>query len=132
MTVNLTTKPNTTIELETTSKKYVTVSKRDDNDDRIYLGKYKLTAYCPCSECSGSWGRQTSTGATATEGRTIGVDPGVIKYGTEVYIDGVGKRVAEDTGGAVNNKHIDIFMDSHADCLRFGVKYADVYMIEEN
>lgn len=99
--------------------------------DEVYLGRYKLTAYCPCSECSGSWGKQTSTGATATEGRTIGVDPNIIEYGTEVYIEGVGVRVAEDTGGAVNNKHIDIFMDSHSDCMKFGVKYADVYLIRE-
>ena len=95
-----------------------------------YLGRYKLTAYCPCEKCCGTNTGTTATGTTATQGRTIGVNPKDIPYGTVVEIDGM-EYVAEDTGGAIGNNHIDIFFDNHADALDFGVKYADVYKVVE-
>lgn len=54
----------------------------------------------------------TATGTTAKEGRTIAVDPKVIPYGTKVYIDGWGYRIAEDCGGGIKGNHIDIYVDS--------------------
>lgn len=95
-----------------------------------YLGRYKLTAYCPCEKCCGTNTGKTATGTTATQGRTIGVNPKDIPYGTVVEIDGR-EYVAEDTGGSIGNNHIDIFFDNHADALDFGVKYADVYKVVE-
>ena len=95
-----------------------------------YLGRYKLTAYCPCEKCCGTNTGTTATGTTATQGRTIGVNPKDIPYGTVVEIDGR-EYVAEDTGGAIGNNHIDIFFDNHADALDFGVQYADVYKVVE-
>lgn len=92
----------------------------------VNLGVFKLTAYCPCKKCSGQWGTQTSTGATATQGRTIAVDPNIIPYGTAVVINGQ-EYIAEDCGGAVDGKHIDIFFNSHKEALKFGVQYAEVY-----
>lgn len=86
---------------------------------------YKLTAYCPCTECSDDWGRATATGAVATAGRTVAVDPTVIPYGTEVIIDGH-TYVAEDCGGAVKGNVIDIFFDTHEEVDAFGMKYAEV------
>ena len=53
---------------------------------------------------------RTATGTTATAGRTIAVDPKVIPYGTKVYIEGYGYRIAEDCGGFRGN-HIDIFVN---------------------
>lgn len=87
---------------------------------------YLLTAYCPCIECSEGYGDMTATGKRAVEGRTIAVDPKIIPYGTELYIDGVGYRVAEDCGGYVNGKHIDIYFDCHSKVDAFGKKYAEV------
>lgn len=97
----------------------------------ISLGEFKLTAYCPCEECSGGWGKQTSTGVVATEGVTIAVDPNVIPYGTKVYINGH-EYTAQDCGGAINGKDIDIFMDSHSDCKNFGVQYVEVFVKGDN
>ena len=50
------------------------------------LGEFKLTAYCPCMKCCGKTDGITATGTTATEGRTIAVDPRVIPYGSTVTI----------------------------------------------
>lgn len=96
------------------------------------LGFFKLTAYCPCKECSGHWGKQTSTGAIATEGRTVAVDPKVIPYGTVivVVIDGVEyEYVSEDCGGLVKGKHIDIYFDEHKTDFKH---YAEVFIKESN
>lgn len=95
-----------------------------------YLGRYKLTAYCPCEKCCGTNTGKTATGTMATQGRTIGVNPKDIPYGTVVEIDGR-EYVAEDTGGAIGHNHIDIFFENHADALDFGVQYADVYKVVE-
>lgn len=87
---------------------------------------FKLTAYCPCSICCGSYSNGiTATGTVATAGRTIAVDPNVIPYGSEVIINGK-TYVAEDCGGAISRNRIDIFFDSHQEALNFGVQYADV------
>lgn len=96
------------------------------------LGTFKITWYCPCRKCSGKWGYQTSSGARCTEGRTVAVDKRVIKEGTHLLINGH-EYVAEDTGGSVKGKHIDIFNESHSVCLddAHGEKYWEVFVIDE-
>lgn len=83
---------------------------------------FTLTAYCPCKHCSGKWGNDTAIGVKAKQGRTIAVDPDVIKLGTVVRIDGVGVFMAEDTGGSIKGNRIDIYFESHEEALRFGVQ----------
>ena len=73
------------------------------------LGEFKVTYYWPGED---SYGTATSTGAVATEGRTVAVDPSIIPYGTEIMIDGH-IYIAEDTGSALKgNRTIDIFVNS--------------------
>lgn len=86
-----------------------------------YLGKYKLTAYCGCKKCSGKWGTRTASGKKAKQGRTIAVDKRKIKLGTKVKINGK-TYVAEDVGGGVKGKHIDVFFSSHKQTMKFGKK----------
>lgn len=93
------------------------------------IGTYKLTFYCPCYICSEGWGHQTSSGAYATEGRTVAC--GILSPGTEIYIEGYGNRIVEDTGGGVRGKHIDVFMESHSECLKHGEKYAKIYLVKK-
>ncbi len=97
---------------------------------RVSLGSFKLTAYCPCEECSGGYGRETSTGVVAREGRTVAVDPDVIPYGTAIRIKGLGVFVAEDCGGKVKGNHIDIYFESHKETEKFGVRYGEVYRMK--
>ena len=95
------------------------------------LGVFKITWYCPCRKCSGKWDHQTSSGAYATEGRTVAVDKRVIKEGSHLLINGH-EYIAEDTGWGVIGNHIDIFNESHSVCLddAHGEKYWEVFIIE--
>lgn len=94
-----------------------------------YLGRYKLTAYCGCRSCSGGWGNRTASGKRAKQGRTIAVDRRKIKLGTKIKINGKTYR-AEDVGGGVKGKHIDIYFSSHSKVRKFGRRYAKVYRIK--
>ena len=99
-------------------------------DNATSLGNYKLTFYCPCEICNGHSHGTTASGTSATEGRTIAVDSSVIPMGSRVYIEGFGMFIAEDTGGAIKNNKIDIFVSSHERAYELGVKYADVYLLD--
>ena len=97
---------------------------------------FTLTAYCPGRCCCGKWASgYTATGALATEGRSIAVDPKVIPYGTHVLLiwpDGTQRSyVAEDCGSGVNGNHIDVFFDDHQAARVFGVQSAMVYLEAE-
>ena len=88
------------------------------------IGEFKITYYWPGED---KYGTATSTGATATEGRTVAVDPNIIPYGTEVLIDGH-IYVAEDTGSALKgNKIIDIFVNEP----KQEMYYANIYIRKE-
>ena len=100
----------------------------------VYLGDYKLTHYCPGfhGEPCGTGDGLTATGTKVTAGRTIAVDPKVIPYGTKVYIEGYGWRVAEDCGGGVKGKHIDVAMGTNDEAMSKGVKHRDVWILVKN
>ena len=106
-----------------------TVQAASASGNTVYLGNYLTTAYCPCRKCSEGWGRKTSSGALATSSHTVAVDPRVIPMGSRLLIDGK-EYVAEDVGGAVKGKHIDIYFDSHGETLRHGTRRAEVYLIQ--
>ena len=94
------------------------------------LGNYKLTFYCPCERCNGALGAsKTASGATQAEGRTIAVDSSIIPLGSRVYIEGYGTFIAEDTGSAIKNSKIDIFVSTHERAEELGVQYANVYLL---
>lgn len=87
------------------------------------LGKYKLTAYCACSKCCGKSNGITASGTKATQGRTVACNS--LAIGTKININGH-DYVVEDRG----TSHIDIFFNSHQEALKFGVKYAEVFIYE--
>ena len=95
------------------------------------LGNFKLTFYCACEQCSGGYGDNTATGTKCTEGRTIAVDPKVIPLGSEVFIEGFGSFIAEDTGGAIKQNKIDIYLSDHDRCYSLGVANANVYLMNK-
>ncbi|WP_238655772.1 3D domain-containing protein [Paenibacillus piscarius] len=74
-------------------------------------------------------GTRTASGTRVTEGRTIAVDPNVIPIGWWVYIEGLGFRRAEDTGGAIKGNKVDVYYDSLSHARNFGRKSRTLYVI---
>jgi len=102
--------------------------------------RWLVTAYCACKKCCGP----KAKGITASGKR---VKPGYIAlnwlpFGTKVLINGkpyvVEDRGAESLFGTYYHrkqiksriKHIDIYMPSHSDALRFGKQYLPVEILK--
>lgn len=85
---------------------------------------YKITAYCPCAKCCGKTNGITAMGTRATPGRTVAASA-KFSFGTKLNINGHTYTV-EDRGGAINGNKIDIFVNSHAEALAWGVRYLPV------
>ena len=125
VTIEETTPPKAS-EAKTSDKNQVS----NNTSDKKYLGRFKVTAYCPCFDCCGKVDGITASGTKVQEGRTIAVDPKVIPLGSKVEIDGK-TYVAEDVGGAIKGNTIDLFFNSHSDANKWGVKYRNVYIVED-
>lgn len=99
------------------------------------LGNFKITYYCTCEICCGkdpsdpAYGI-TKYGTSVEEGVTVAVDPDVIPLGSYLYIEGIGFRVAQDTGSAIQGNRIDVYMNSHQAALEAGVTTNEVYLLE--
>ena len=85
-----------------------------------YLGSFKCTGYV-------ATGNTCANGNYPTSGYTIASNS--LPMGTRVYIEGIGERVVEDTGGMANNV-IDVFVDSKSEAYALTGDY-EVYVIEE-
>lgn len=91
--------------------------------DLEYVGEYKLTAYCTekykhiCGEGHGI----TASGQPVQAGVSVAVgDTEKFPYGTVLYIEGVGIRIVQDTGGGLKDNQIDVAMDTHENALYWG------------
>lgn len=105
----------------------------------------KATAYCLCKKCCGKspdnpgYGR-TASGLKIVPGtgmKVIAVDTNVVSLGTKVFVEGLngagnyGYAVAADTGSAIKNNKIDLYMDTHEQALSWGVKNVNLYILGE-
>ncbi len=102
------------------------------------------TAYCLCEKCCGKSPSSPGYGVTAsglkiipgTGMKVIAVDPKIIPLGSKVYVEGLngawdyGYAVAADTGGAIKNIKVDLYMDSHSETLNWGRKKVNIYVVE--
>ncbi|MCR1951033.1 3D domain-containing protein [Clostridium sp. DSM 100503] len=97
------------------------------------LLNYKSVIYCESTAYSG--GGITATGSVPVRDpngiSTIAVDPRVIPLGSLVYVEGYGKAVAADTGGAIKGNIIDVYVNSEAEAYTdWGRKYnVPVYIL---
>lgn len=99
----------------------------------------KATVYTAAAEENGSWGPYDYFGNPLKLG-TIAVDPDVIPMGSTVYItgysfDGLPAKgmlaKANDQGGSVQGKRVDIFIpSSQADATKFGMQDVKIYIVE--
>ena len=90
-------------------------------------GRYKVTAYCSCIKCCGKTNGITASGTKASANNTVAA-PGTFAFGTKLLINGHVYTV-EDRGGAIQGNRIDIYMNSHAEALAWGVRYLDVEVL---
>ncbi len=88
---------------------------------------YKITAYCPCSKCCGKSNGITAMGTKATSGRTVAA-PSKFSFGTKLNINGR-TYIVEDRGGAIQGNKIDLFVNTHAEALAWGVRYLPVSVV---
>lgn len=88
------------------------------------------TAYtAECEGCSGV----TRMGVNLkkySDGNVIAVDPDVIPLGSIVEVEGYGRAIAADTGGAINGKKIDVFIEDQDEAMDWGRKDVKVKVIK--
>ena len=111
--------------------------------EKISLGEFKLTAYCSCEKCCGSYAKNRpvdkngnkivygSSGEVLKEGISVAVDTKVIPFGTKVIINDK-EYIAQDTGGAIKGNKIDVYFEDHQRASDFGVKYEEVFLFSGN
>jgi len=110
----------------------------DDSPDAVrsgnmkdgYLYEYEMvmeaTAYSAMQKGLSNY---TKSGDLAVYG-VVAVDPNVIPLGTWLYIEGYGKALASDTGGAIKGDRIDLCFNSVAECFQFGRRDVKVYVLK--
>ena len=81
------------------------------------LGSFVITCYSD---------RGLTASGAPTGPNTVAVDPSVIPLGTTITIEGVGSRVAQDTGGAIRGQRLDIWEPSESACVNWGVQSRQV------
>ena len=96
----------------------------------VNIGEFKVTHYCACTICT--WGSGiTASGKPVAEGM-IAADWKVLPKGTKVYVmtrsGELQEFIVEDTGGAIKENKIDIYVPSHTRALQLGVYYTDLFV----
>ena len=77
----------------------------------------------------------TTANGTKVKWGVVAVDPDVIPYGTRMFIvsnDGkyvYGLSTAEDCGGAIQDKRLDLYMPTLEEAFKFGVRNCTVYFL---
>lgn len=64
---------------------------------------------------------KTSSGAMVRPG-SIAADTTIYPYGTVMHIPGYGYGIVQDTGGAIDGQHIDLYRPNHWFARQWGVK----------
>lgn len=107
---------------------------KDANKHLKFLGKFKITYYdlsyesCNKNPTDKDYAH-TYSGAIAREGVTVAVDKRVISLGSYIFIDGIGCRVAQDTGNKVIGNHIDVFVNNFS-YSKYKIDQANVYLVK--
>lgn len=103
-----------------------------------YTNGWETTGYAyRAGGINGSKSGITASGTKVLEGRTIAVDPNVIPHGSIVAIWASSNKkysglyLAEDSGGAIKGKKIDIAMLDVAECKKWGRRKISIAIVEK-
>ncbi len=93
-------------------------------------------SFASCGKRPGDRGYGITASGTQARPGAVAVDPKVIPLGTKLYIESLddtpdyGFATAEDTGGAIKGKKIDLFFHSGTDVKNFGRRNVKVYILK--
>ena len=108
-----------------------TTSSNNSSSQPSSDGKYKKTLSMEATAYSG--GTLTAMGLKPVRDpggiSTIAVDPSVIPLGSKVYIPGYGYAIASDTGGVIKGNIIDLYMNSHDECISWGRRQVPLHRV---
>ncbi len=108
-----------------------TTSSNNSSSQPSRDGKYKKTLSMEATAYSG--GTLTAMGLKPVRDpggiSTIAVDPSVIPLGSKVYIPGYGYAIASDTGGVIKGNIIDLYMNSHDECISWGRRQVTLHIV---
>lgn len=97
-----------------------------EGDERTYVGSYQCTAYK-------STGNACADGVYPCEGVTVASnDPNLWHQVIEISGTGTdwdGLYYVHDRGGMSSNV-LDIFIDDYSECIQFGRRNAEVYIVD--
>jgi 3D (Asp-Asp-Asp) domain-containing protein len=99
-------------------------------------GIWTVTAYCPGPCCCGPRAcGVTASGAVVSDLWKAGLQ-GIaadrrMPFGTILNIQGLGRCIVLDRGGAIRGKRIDLLMRTHEEAKRFGVRRLKVEVLNE-
>jgi 3D (Asp-Asp-Asp) domain-containing protein len=82
------------------------------------LGSFEVTCHT---------GKGVTASGRPSSRETVSVDPRVVPLRTRLVIEGVGTRVAADTGRSIRGQRLDIWEPSAAVCTRFGRRLLRVW-----
>lgn len=127
--VSIGTKTAPAVKAATTSQEVTANAPVVQYANRVYLGRFKITAYCNCASCCGKWAGMgiTASGARLQAGVTIAA-PSRFAFGTKLEFNNHVYTV-QDRGGAIKGNIIDLYVPSHAACYQWGARYFDVYQV---
>lgn len=60
---------------------------------------------------------------------TVAVDKDVIPLGSKVYVSGYGVAIASDTGSAIKGNIIDVYFNTHSECISWGRRQVEVTVL---
>lgn len=88
-----------------------------------------LSAYTAAADECGKSDGITASGKKVTPNRTLAC-PKNYKFGTKVYIEGMGEYTCEDRGGAIKGNKFDIYVVTKSEAFAFGRRNLEVTVIQ--
>jgi 3D (Asp-Asp-Asp) domain-containing protein len=83
------------------------------------ITEFLVTAYCACILCTGNTHGITKSGFPVRPG-IAACDKKLLNR--HIWIEGLGVFSCKDTGRLIKGHHIDIYIESHQEALKFGKK----------